>query len=61
MIDEEIYNIALKIESDESLSHEEKLKLIFMLGELAGYRSKEAKNKPYRRTHTSGGNTNGAD
>ena len=45
---EEIYDIASKIENDEPLSHEEKLKLIFMLGELAGYRSKEAENRTYR-------------
>ena len=51
MTDEEVYKIALKIESGESLSNEEKLKLIFMLGELAGYRAKEAKNRAYRHNH----------
>lgn len=51
MIDEEIYDIASKIENDEPLSYNEKLKLIFMLGELAGYKAKEAKNRTYRRNH----------
>ncbi len=51
MTDEEIYDIVPKIENDEPLSHEEKLKLIFMLGELAGYRAKEDKNRTYRHNH----------
>ncbi|MDE6520390.1 MAG: hypothetical protein K2K91_08070 [Ruminococcus sp.] len=47
MTNKEIYEIALKIENGETLSNEEKLKLIFMLGELAGYKSKESKNRTY--------------
>ncbi|MDE7099001.1 MAG: hypothetical protein K2O60_07630 [Ruminococcus sp.] len=51
MIGKEIYDIASKIENDDPFSYNEKLKLIFMLGELAGYKSKETKNRIYRHNH----------